>query len=54
MTADSVYESIEKIQQLVEKHTDEDGTLQFDGLKIMVALDFVKTELEKSIEKGRT
>ena len=39
----------EEIHNLVEENGNEDGTLRFDELRAIVALDFAKKEIEKMI-----
>lgn len=44
-----LYGLLNEIRCLIEQNETEDGTFRFDPLKAIIALDFVKTELEKSI-----
>lgn len=40
-----------EIHRLIEENGNADGTLRFDALRAMVALDFAKTEIEKMISE---
>lgn len=46
---DKIYELLKDIQELIEENMDEDGSFRFDFLRAVVALDFAKTEIEKTI-----
>lgn len=46
---DRILGLLEEIHNLVEENGNADGTLRFDALRAMVALDFAKTEIEKMI-----
>ena len=46
---DRILGLLEEIHSLVEENGNADGTLRFDALRAMVALDFAKTEIEKMI-----
>lgn len=46
---DRIYELLDSIQALIKNNEAEDGTFYFDEVRIMVALDFVKTEIEKTM-----
>ena len=46
---DRIYELLDNIQALVKNNEAEDGTFHFDELRVMVALDFAKTEIEKAV-----
>ena len=46
---DRILGLLEEIHNLVEENGNADGTLHFDALRAMVALDFAKTEIEKMI-----
>lgn len=46
---DRILGLLEEIHNLVEENGNVDGTLRFDTLRAMVALDFAKTEIEKMI-----
>lgn len=43
--------TLQEIQDLVKGNENEDGTYNFDLLKVVVALDFAKTEIQKAIFK---
>lgn len=40
---------LEEIGELVKKNVNEDGSFKFDVVRAVVALDFAKTEIEKTI-----
>lgn len=42
---------IDDIKNLVEQNETEDGGFLFDVMRAIVALDFAKTEIEKTIQK---
>lgn len=42
---------LEEIRDLIENNEKEDGTYRFDIVKAVIALDFAKTEIEKTIVK---
>ena len=46
---DRIYELLDNIQALVKNNEAEDGTFHFDEFRVMVALDFAKTEIEKAV-----
>ncbi len=41
-----MYELLEQLHTLIEEN--EDGTFRFDSMRAVVALDFAKTEIEKT------
>ncbi len=40
---------LKEIKNLIENNENEDGTYRFDVVKAIVALDFAKMEVEKTI-----
>lgn len=46
---DRILGLLEEIHNLVEENGNADGTLHFDAVRAMVALDFAKTEIEKMV-----
>ena len=46
---DRILGLLEERHNLVEENGNADGTLRFDALRAMVALDFAKTEIEKMV-----
>ena len=46
---DRILGLLDEIHSLVEENGNADGTLRFDTLRAIIALDFVKTEIEKMI-----
>lgn len=46
---DKIYELLGEIEALIKNNETEDGTFRFDEFRAMVALDFAKTEIEKTV-----
>lgn len=46
-----IYELLEQIHNLIKENENDDGTFRFDSLRAVVALDFAKTEIEKTINR---
>ena len=46
---DKIYELLKQIHILIKENENADGTFRFDSLRAVVALDFAKTEIEKTI-----
>lgn len=46
---DKLYQLLKEIRDLIEQNENEDGTFRFDPQRAMVALDFAKNEIRKSI-----
>lgn len=42
---------LEEIEALIRENENADGSFRFDLVKAVVALDFAKTEIEKTISK---
>ena len=42
---------LKEIEALVRENENEDGSFRFDIVRAVVALDFAKTQIEKSISK---
>ena len=51
---DKIYELLEQIKSLVKENENQDGSFRFDTLRAIVALDFAKTEIEKTIFSNNT
>ena len=49
---EKIYELLNEIEALIKNNETEDGTFRFDEVRAMVALDFARTEIEKTIVKG--
>lgn len=49
-----IYGLVEDIRETIINNEKEDGSFRFDALRIQIALEFVKLELEKSIEAHST
>lgn len=48
---DKIYELLKQIHNLIKENENDDGTFRFDSLRAVVALDFAKTEIEKTINR---
>lgn len=46
---DNIYELLKQLHNLIEENENEDGTFRFNSLRAVIALDFAKTEIEKTI-----
>lgn len=51
---EKIYALLHEIKALIEENEKEDGTFRFDSVRAMIALDFAKTEIMRSIEKDDT
>lgn len=49
---ETIYGLLNSLQNLIKENEREDGSFRFDSLRVIVALDFAKTEIEKSIRNG--
>lgn len=48
---EKLYTCLKAIQDLIDCNESKDGTYRFDVLRAQVALEFARTEIEKSVEK---
>ena len=48
---EKIYELLGEIEALIKNNETEDGTFLFDEVRAMVALDFARTEIEKTVVK---
>lgn len=48
---EKLYMCLKELQELIDNNENEDGTYRFDVLRVQVALEFAKAEIEKSVEK---
>lgn len=48
---EKIYELLGQIEALIKDNETEDGTFRFDEIRAMVALDFARTEIEKTLVK---
>lgn len=46
---EKIYELLNELEALIKNNETEDGTFRFDEFRAVVALDFAKTEIEKTI-----
>lgn len=44
-----LYELLAQIYHLIKENENEDGTFRFNVLRVVIALDFAKTEIEKML-----
>ena len=51
LTKKKIYELLGQIEALIKDNETEDGTFRFDEIRAMVALDFARTEIEKTLVK---
>lgn len=51
LTKEKIYELLGQIEALIKDNETEDGTFRFDEIRAMVALDFARTEIEKTLVK---
>ena len=49
---ETIYGLLNSLQNLIKENEREDGSFRFDSLRVIVALDFAKNEIEKSIRNG--
>ena len=48
---EKIYRILDEIRDLIQNNENTDGSFQFDVVRVLVALDFVKTEILKSISR---
>ncbi len=46
---DKLHQLLREIKELIDQNENEDGTFRFDMAAALVALDFAKNEIRKSI-----
>jgi len=51
ITKDKLLETLEDIRKIITESENPDGSLKIDAKMAMVALDFARTEIKKSISK---
>ena len=49
---EKIYALLDEIRTLIEENEKEDGTFRFDPVKALIALDFAKTEIAKTIDSS--
>lgn len=49
---EKIYTLLDEIRTLVEENELEDGTFRFDPVRALIALDFAKTEIARTIDKS--
>lgn len=47
---EKIYTLLDEIRTLVEENEREDGTFRFDPVRVLIALDFAKTEIARTID----
>ena len=50
MEKENIYDLLEEIQTMIKENELQDGSFRFDPLRARIALEFVKLEIQKSIE----
>lgn len=50
---DKMFGLLTDIRSLIEGNGNPDGTFRFDTLRAIIALDFAKTEIEKTISEQK-
>ena len=48
---EKIYRLLDEIRDLIQNNENTDGSFQFDVVRVLVTLDFVKTEILKSISR---
>lgn len=48
---EKIYTLLNEIKALVEENERDDGTFRFDPVRALIALDFAKTEIARTIDK---
>ena len=54
MEKENIYDLLEEIQTLIKENELQDGSFRFDPLRARIALEFVKLEIQKSIESRKS
>ena len=49
---EKIYALLDEIKTLIKENEKEDGTFQFDPVRALIALDFAKTEIAKTIDSS--
>lgn len=49
---EKIYALLDEIKTLVEENEKEDGTFRFDSVRALIALDFAKTEIARTIDSS--
>ena len=49
---EKIYALLDEIRTLVEENEKKDGTFRFDSVRALIALDFAKTEIERTIDSS--
>lgn len=50
---EKIYALLDEIRTLVEENEQEDGTFWFDPVRVLIALDFAKTEIARTIDETK-
>lgn len=48
-----MYKYLRDIKECIDEHEQADGSYSFDVKRVLVALDFTKSELEKSVQDSQ-
>jgi hypothetical protein len=49
---EKIYALLDEIRTLIEENEKEDGTFRFDPVRALIALDFAKTEIARTIDSS--
>ena len=49
---EKIYVLLDEIRTLIEENEKEDGTFRFDPVRALIALDFAKTEIARTIDSS--
>lgn len=49
---EKIYALLDEIKTLVEENEKEDGTFRFDSVRALIALDFAKMEIARTIDSS--
>lgn len=53
MNSEEIYAKLDEIKELVKSYVKPDGTIDVDGIRVKIALEFCSSELEKALIKGQ-
>lgn len=48
-----IYKKLEEIKEMIKNNETELGEINIDELRVIIALDFCKTEIQKEIKKAK-
>ena len=50
---EKIYALLDEIRTLLKENEQEDGTFRFDPVRALIALDFAKTEIARTIDETK-